>query len=238
MDEALAWVTNQLISSRTVTPASLLFLIRHYLATGRLDVRDAIEAGLTQSLIDFETTSEASTRVQWLFVCDEASSLTDAPWMAEMVRRQLPAALDALEASVRAHYEPGCGMIDVDTERQMQYAVALLDAFALAGRVPYAMLAEELCRTLRKQSFDPKLVSFGHGIATDCVAVSLLYRLAGLHRQEDYVTQAVVAADADYEAIADALAGSLDRVYRDHPAAAAQYGLARLDRFALRALPN
>jgi hypothetical protein len=237
VDEPLDWVTDRLLAATPPTPSSLLFLLRRYLSTGRLDIRDALEHGLAGAVIELERATDARLRVQWLFVCAEAESLTDDAWMGETVRRRLPLAVESLEAAVRAHYEPGDGMTEVDLAGQLHYALALLDAFALTSRTPYAMLGEELCLVACRQSFDATRATFGSP-ALDCAAAHLLTRLAALHREPDYVAQAVVAPGVDYESWAGQLFEALALRDPIHPELAAPYGLALLEWFALRTLPN
>lgn len=237
MDEPIDWVTDRLLAAPVPTPAALLFLIRRYLSTGRLDVRDALESGLAAAVIELERATDERLRVQWLFVCAETESLTDDPWMTETVQRRLPAALDRLEAAVRAHYEPGDGMIGIDLAGQLHYAQALLDAFALTSRTPYAMLAEELCLVAFRHRFDATRATLGSP-AVDCAAAHVLTRLAALHREPDYTAHAVVAPGVDHESQAGRLFETLAATHQLHPELAAPYGLALLDWLALNTLPN
>ena len=237
MDEPLDWVTDRLLTAAAPTPSSLLFLLRRYLSTGRLDIRDALEHGLAGAIVELERPSDVRLRVQWLFVCAEAESLTDDAWMAETIQRRLPPAVEGLEAAVRAHYEPGDGMIGVDLAGQLQFALALLDAFALTSRMPYAMLAEELCLVACRQGLDSTRTTFGSP-ALDCAAAHVLTRLAALSREPDYMAQAVVAPGVDHVSQARRLFDTLAPSYQSHPELAAPYGLALLDWFALGTLPN
>ena len=131
------------------------------------------------------------------------------------------APIDELERIVAASYEPGSG-IGGTVDQEIGVATALLTAFAVTDRLPYAMLAEELLRHARAELLNSSAVRF----STACGAASALSRMAALHQVAEYRTAAVIAPDADYASDA---AGMLERVAPDvhtlGPAAAA-YALA------------
>jgi len=152
-------------------------------------------------------------------------------------------AIDQLEHVVGHVYRPGEGVAHIignpDGERgrlqdQVRAAAALLTAFALTGRLPYAMLAEELMQTARRAAWDEQSGAFvdaasGGAVklfATNCEAACVLSRLAALHRDDEYRAAAVLAVDADYRADAARLLTYLSSVPDAHGAGAAALGLA------------
>jgi uncharacterized protein YyaL (SSP411 family) len=166
--------------------------------------------------------------------CLTASGCVDA---AQVV----PAAIDQLEHTIGRAYRPGQGVEGTaggrTLEDQIGAASALLTGFAATGRVPYAMLAEELMQTTRRLSWDERDGGFfdsDAGIATkpfaaNCDAARVLCRLAALHRDDGYRAAAVTADEADYAADAERLlaylSSSADAAERPRDGAA-MYGLA------------
>ena len=131
------------------------------------------------------------------------------------------APIDELERLVANAYEPGSGIAGA-VEQEIHVASALLTAFAVTDRLPYAMLAEELLRHARSTLFSAASLPF----STVCAAAAALSRMAALHHLPDYQAAAVVAPDADYAADAALM---LERIAVDvhtHGLAAAPYGLA------------
>jgi hypothetical protein len=121
--------------------------------------------------------------------CLSAADLVDP-------RELVPAAIDELERIVGATYRPGAGLghlvASPDAERgqlhdHVRAASALLTAYDLTARVPYAMLAEELIQFAMRQP-----------LALDCEAARVLIRLAALHATPSYRAAAVLAPDVDY----------------------------------------
>jgi len=132
----------------------------------------------------------------------------------------IPDAVDLLESVVSAHYEPGEGMAGGTLADQVRSAGALLTAFDATGRLPYAMLAEELMRTAQRQRLDDA------PFADACDAARVLCRLAKLHQDDAYRASAVLAVDADYRADAERILSFLSSTHTMHGADAARYGLA------------
>jgi hypothetical protein len=131
------------------------------------------------------------------------------------------APIDELERLVAGSYAPGTG-IGGSVDKEITVASALLTAFAVTDRLPYAMLAEELLRHARVELLNSSTVPF----STVCSAASALSRMAALHRVTEYRTAAVIASDADYAGDA---AEMLERVAGEAQAlgpAAAAYALA------------
>ena len=131
------------------------------------------------------------------------------------------APIDELEGLVARSYEPGCG-IEGGVEQDVSVASALLTAFAVTDRIPYAMLAEELLRHAHVAVSDVKMLPF----LTACHVAQVLSRMAALHQHPEYRTAAVIAPNADYASDAGQM---LEQIARDAEAsgiAAAAYGLA------------
>lgn len=90
---------------------------------------------------------------------------------ADPVRALLQATLDELEGLVQRAYRPGTGMQgtlagepsseSAELLAQIATADALLRAYAVTGRLPYVMLAEELVLTARRRWWDEPAGGFG-----------------------------------------------------------------------------
>ena len=138
-----------------------------------------------------------------------------------LARGSAQAPIDELELLVANAYAPGSG-IDGSVEQEISVAAALLTAFTVTDRLPYAMLAEELLRHARAVVLDSAAVPF----LTACDAAAALSRMAQLHHLSEYRTAAVTAPDADYAADA---ADMLERIAGEahlHGLGAAAYALA------------
>ena len=140
-------------------------------------------------------------------------------------------ALDELERIVAVTYRPGDGLaiagrgdgrdaLQARADAHLSVARALLTAFDLTARIPYAMLAEELVQLVRRAHFN-------FGAQLNCASARVLCRLALLHDDDGYRTAAVVAPGADYRDDAARMLrphdGEADAVDLDD---AARYGLA------------
>jgi len=243
-------VLDELARGEAPTADALRLLLRGYAATGRDDFRDALEAGLASALeISADSSSESSP--QWLMLFAEAADASDDERLRDAVSNlaskvrmiwgatrsiglaalsveaclrakvDLRSAVDELERIVGARYEPGEG-IDGSIEDEVRVASALLTAFFITDRLPYAMLAEELIRRTRRMLPGARNLSF----AAQCDAAAVLARMAALHLNDEYRAAAVIAPDARY---ADDAAGILERLAGDagaHGLAGAAYGLA------------
>jgi uncharacterized protein YyaL (SSP411 family) len=113
----------------------------------------------------------------------------------------IPAAVDDLERIVGRSYGPGEGIGEYADH--VRAAAALVTAFELTGRLPYAMLAEELMQSIKRGSAPEGFF----GIA--CEAARVFCRLAALHDNPDYRAAAVIAPNADYRADATRILSSL-----------------------------
>lgn len=129
--------------------------------------------------------------------------------------------IDELERLVAVGYEPGSGL-GAAVDDEVQVAGALLTAFTVTDRLPYAMLAEELLRHLRAELLTSSALPF----ATTCDAASALSRMAALHQHSEYRAAAVIAPDADYAADAAAMLERVAAEAHTHGLAGAAYGLA------------
>jgi hypothetical protein len=255
VDAVTAAVLDALQRGDRPTADALRLLLRAYAATGRDDVRDAIEPALGHALEIASDTSSADA-AGWLVLFAEAADASEDPRLREAAAdlaakvrmnwngaqpiavaaesvdaylRALPvfpdapaqAPIDELERVVAVAYEPGSGIAE-GLEPELRVSSALLTAFALTDRLPYAMLAEELLLHARSVLLDSTAFQF----STACAAASALARMATLHQLPAYQTAAVIAPGADYGADA---AGLLERIAPEahtHGIAAAPYGLA------------
>jgi hypothetical protein len=151
-------------------------------------------------------------------------------------------AVDALEWVVAGAYRPGQG-ISHETA-QMTYvrggladhvcsASALLTAYSLTARLPYAMLADELMQSvLRTPPDEPD----GRDVPArlHCELARVFCRLATLHRDDEYRQKAVLPVDEDYAAAAWLVLTTLAPSARERGAEAAPFGLALAEWLELR----
>lgn len=223
-----------LASPEPPTPAALTFLVRRYPAAPSADLHDAITRGLNVGLAEFGREDDPAAQWRWIGAFAEATLLSADDVLDRVIDEELPAAVDRLEYLIRHRYEPGAGL-GAAVERELDLMLAVLIAFDLTGRLPYAMLAEELFQTMRRSWRGP--VPAPPDPLVEARAAQVCCRLEALHRDGDYRARAVIAPDAAYAATADAL---LARWPTAAPTTAivAEFGLARLDRFALDALPH
>jgi len=159
-------------------------------------------------------------------------------------------AVEALERALGAAYRPGGGvahLVDAPDEVRgllvdhVRAASALLAAYAATGRLPYAMLAEELVQWSRHRLWDESggfhdrpapeaplglLSRRVKPFTVNCDAARVLCRLAALHDEEAYRRSAVLAPGADYRADARLVLASQRAVAREYGPIAAAYGLA------------
>jgi mannose/cellobiose epimerase-like protein (N-acyl-D-glucosamine 2-epimerase family) len=162
----------------------------------------------------------------------------------------VPNAVDELERIVGAGYVPGAGIAHDVSEPDgargrlgdhVRAASALLTAYELTGRLPYAMLAEELIQFARRTLWDEQDGGFYEQagarvkpFALNCEAARVLCRLAALHRLNEYAAKAVVAPDADYGRDAARTLSAFEPSYRDYGANAAIYAVALGEWLGLR----
>jgi hypothetical protein len=148
----------------------------------------------------------------------------------------IAAAIDEMERIVGIAYAPGSGIRGGSLGDHAGAAAALLTAFAVTGRLPYGMLAEELMQSARRQWWDDARGTFANSSAAEqCEAARVCCRLAMLHRDEEY-RQAAILADADYASDAERTLAALPPSAETLGDAAGPYGLALTELFALRDL--
>jgi hypothetical protein len=136
-------------------------------------------------------------------------------------------AIDELERIVGLAYRPGGAL--GSAAQNVRLASALLTAFTISARLPYAMLAEELVVSTRRASWDDAAGVFAGSIDLNCEAVRVLSRLGALHRSEEYRAAAVLAPGADYDREADRILASLAPRLVDVGFPCGAYGLALLE---------
>jgi hypothetical protein len=112
----------------------------------------------------------------------------------------IAAAVDQLERIVGESYGPGEGIGDYADH--VRSAAALVTAYDVTGRLPYAMLAEELMQASTRMSSGPDFTMA-------CEAARVFCRLAAAHDDAGYRAAAVIAPNADYRADASRLLAAL-----------------------------
>lgn len=141
----------------------------------------------------------------------------------------VPVAIDELERVVGIAYRPGVGLAALlsvpDGDRgqlgaHVRVSAALLTGYEITGRLPYAMLAEELMQFTLRESRDER------DFVLNCEAARVLIRLAALHDTPAYRAAAVLAPDADYGSDAARVLQALEPAFREHGVDAAVFGLA------------
>ena len=240
-DEVLAWIARAVLDGVALgksSPSAVSFLLRRYVALGDVSLLTAVETSLARGIEAAAVERDPRERCRWLGLFADASSMSEDDGLAGAVNGWLAATIDDLEQLIRSNYEPGDGLVDASLPDQLRTAVALLTAFELTGRLPYSMLAEELLQVVRRTAWDDEQGMFRTGVAGNSLAVQVMCRLAVLRRDPSYMERAVVATSPSYEADAARILDRLSAMYRDAPAAAADYGLALLEWFALTARPN
>jgi hypothetical protein len=240
-DAGLDWIADALaasLTSGTTSPSAVLCVLRSYTASGRTGLRSAIETGLTGGLQAIAAEPDPRRRCQWLGVFAEAAAISDDARLVESVQAHLSPTIDGLERFIRSAYEPGEVLAGADVTGQLESARAFLTAFELTGRLPYSMLAEELVQIARREWWDGDSGGFRGNFCANAIGAQLCCRLAALHRDADYAASVVVAPGVSYAQDAERILATRVPVAREHPDDLAEYGLALLDWFALRALPN
>ncbi|HEY2907948.1 MAG TPA: hypothetical protein VGJ29_18730 [Vicinamibacterales bacterium] len=152
--------------------------------------------------------------------CLRASERATAPMLVQR-------AIDELERIVAIAYQPGG--VSGGVPQTVRLASALLTAFAITARLPYAMLAEELVKTMQRNNWDRPSGLFAATISVNCEAVRVLNRLGELHRNAEYRGAAVLAPGADYESDAAAILEALAPHMASYGFPSAPYGLALIE---------
>jgi hypothetical protein len=189
-------------------------------------VRDAVSALRNQQRHCWSGEERVGTVLRSLDVClrDSAplSGAADASLIVE--------AVDALERIVGRAYEPGAGLAAAGFRDHIACGSALLTAFHATGRLPYAMLAEELFQFARRTWGDEEASLFREERGADpftpnCEAVAFLGALSRLHDDDTYRKAAVLAPGAEYREDARRLISALSVRAPEQPlASAARFG--------------
>jgi hypothetical protein len=233
---------------------ALMFLLRHFAATDRDEIRETLGHALTAALESYNAESSVAGRAAWLLLLRAAAALSDderlalaAGGLTASLRRDwgsamsvadaayaveaclraadldadaagplVTAAVDELERIVGRAYGPGEGIGDYADH--VRTAAALLTAYDTTGRLPYAMLAEELMQGSKRTPARDR------AFVIECEAARVFCRLAVLHDDNDYRAAAILAPNADYRADASRILASL--APRARVDGAAIYGLA------------
>jgi hypothetical protein len=190
----------------------------------------------------------ASLRERWSdtqgATVESQSSTIDACLAAAEIfdpQELVPGAIDALERLIGGAYRPGEGITSGGRRRgwlgdQVRPASALLTAHACSGRLPYAMLAEELMQFAHRTLWDRAERGYFNEpvdkapvdkpFALNCEAARVLCRLADLHDSAEYRRAAVLAPDTDYGRDAALTLEALEPSYRQRGVNGAIYGVA------------
>lgn len=150
-------------------------------------------------------------------------------------------AIDELERLVGAAYRPGEGLVGGHLVDHIALSSALLTAFALTGRLPYSMLAEELIQFARRTGWSDAAGCFvvadldqAEAFLFNCEAARVLCRMAALHGDRDYLATAVIRSDAAYAADAVRILDAHGAAFRQFGVQSASYGLALAEWLALQ----
>ena len=191
--------------------AAWLLLFREAAALSSDERLAAAAVGLTDSLRrDWRSRASVADAMYAVDACLRAADVS-----GDRAGALIAATIDELERIVGESYEPGEGIGDYADH--IRAAAALITAYDVTGRLPYAMLAEELMQAATR-------MSAGRGFAIECEAARVFCRLAALHDDEDYRAAAVIAPDANYRADASRMLAALSR--RARAEGAPIYGLA------------
>ena len=246
LDVLVAYVAEAVASNEAIEPVAVRFLLSQYIATGRDDLSALVGEALGRALQQRDSVAPP-TSAEWLLLFADASTWSDdervrtaaahllasgdgtrvdvieaalraATAIGDWAR--LASAVDDLERLIARAYEPGDGVASAD---QFGVASTLLTAFDSTGRLPYAMLAEELVQTSRRREGGCE------DAESACRAAHVLCRLAALHADAEYVKAAVVARGADYRGDCARLLTAHATRALETPRVAARYGFALAD---------
>jgi hypothetical protein len=167
--------------------------------------------------------------------CLQCLPLVDLPGLAAE-------AVDELERVVGLSYKPGAGMdggagTAADSlDDHVVTAHALLTAYRVTGRLPYAMLADDLLQFARRRWWNEDEGAYRSPVTAaarevawfsiNCEAARALCRLAYLQADPQYVGAAVVAEGCDHAADARRIFARLAPVAEGYGLAGAVYALA------------
>ena len=198
--------------------AAWLLLFREAAALSNDDRLSAAALRLTDSLKrDWRSPGSVADAMYSVDACLRAADLN-----GDRAGPLIAAAVDQLERIVGESYGPGEGIGDYADH--VRSAAALVTAYDVTGRLPYAMLAEELMQTSTR-------VSAGRDFTMECEAARVFCRLAAVHDDAGYRAAAVIAPNADYRGDASRLLAALSPRARAEDAP--MYGLALSELLAL-----
>ena len=203
--------------------AAWLLLFREAAALSSDERLAAAAVGLTDSLRrDWRSRASVADAMYAVDACLRAADVD-----GDRAGPLIAAAIDELERIVGEAYEPGAGIGDYADH--IRAAAALITAYDITGRLPYAMLAEELMQASAG-------VSAGRDFAMECEAVRVLCRLAAVHDDDGYRAAAVIAPNANYRADASRMLAALSPRARTEDAPI--YGLALSELLALNSVES
>jgi hypothetical protein len=227
---ALAWALTTALDERDTDPAAVLALCADAARVSDDDRLARTAAELARSIrASWGEGRRLAEAMRGIDACLRGAEVAREPGLIQ-------GAVDELERLVSRDYEPGDGLADGGLADQLWGAAALLTGYEMTGRLPYAMLADELARVARTRWWRREDGLFEDaGLFTEnCEAASLCCRLASLYADADYCEAAVRAPDADYAADAGRLLAAQAAAARARGARAAVYGLALGEWLALR----
>jgi hypothetical protein len=243
LDTIVARVTPAVAASDTADPVAIRFLLARYAATGD-EALAAVVGGALALGLDHYALAPPADHAEWLLLFGDAATWSEDRRVHEAVASllatidgraiaaieaalhasaaigdgaRLSSAVDDLERLIGGAYEPGDGVASID---QYAAASALLTAFDVTGRLPYAMLAEEVVQTALRRG------DAHESAESACGAARVLCRLAALHDDDAYVNAAVVAAGADYVGTSAQLLDAYEARALETTRGTARYGLA------------
>lgn len=215
------------------TPHALRFLLQQCTELTDPALRTAVEQGLTLALQAVHADPDPWRRIAWVRLLAEAVVFSDDDRLGADAEDALAGAVDLLETRIRHRYEPGDGLTGATCREELRASCALLDAFELTGRLPYAMLAEELFRHARSRWWAEPSALFDADLRATCAGLQVAAQLAALHADADYTAAAVAAPGLDMRADARRMAEAVVATFEQFPDAAGDAGPALIQWFAL-----
>jgi hypothetical protein len=189
-------------------------------------VRDTVSALRNSQRQCWGRTERVGATLRSINVCLHGGASLAAADEASLIAE----AVDALEGIVSEAYTPGAGLAAAGFRDHIACGAALVSAFHATGRLPYAMLAEELLQFARRTWRDEATGLFREDggddpFTSNCEAVAFLTALARLHDDDGYRQAAVLAPGAEYRGDARRVLSALSGRAADEPlASAARFG--------------
>lgn len=213
------------------SPELVTLLLRFFIDTGDVCAVAPTESAIVGGLAALAGEPDGWRRLSWMRALDEAASCMESPALAEQLARELPAVVDGVEADVRRLYEPGVGLVGASPLTHARAVLALLDGFDLTGRLPYAMLAEELMGAARR--LEAEGVPSVSTVVGRSTLARALCRIAALRRSPEYVARSVPAAPRDAAGEAGQWLAGIDPATLDLETDGPAYALALAEWLAL-----